>query len=254
MLNANYVFPLEMIYRHKKIVEGAADLLHALRMYRISFVLYTEQTGRKKEDILAALQEAGLTGIQPDELFTSTDAATAWISQNDPACREVVVLGSRALKEDISSRGYRLSYKNPSYLITGMNRSLTYDDYSEALQVVLNGARILATDNRKVQTVDSQAMIGNGAITAMLAFASGAEVISFGRGSLQLFKAIGNYLNVPADKIVMAGTSYEKDILPARKLGWTTILVTNGEGIMHLGMDDSSHPDYIVEDLFGLCK
>ena len=52
----------------------------------------------------------------------------------------------------------------------------------------------------------------------------------------------------------MVGTHFTKDILPAIALGMTTVYVTQGNSIADLGMNDETHPDYIVEDLAGLTK
>jgi ribonucleotide monophosphatase NagD (HAD superfamily) len=88
----------------------------------------------------------------------------------------------------------------------------------------------------------------------MLEYASGMKAIDFGRGSIGLYNMALRYMQVGPGDVVAVGTQFPKDIETARKIGIETVYLTNGSSIMELGMDEENHPDYIVEDLYGLTR
>jgi len=181
-------------------------------------------------------------------------AAVDYALYNYPMYQSASMIGGAGLKEALTVGKFTSDLSTPKFLFAGMDRNMNYMDYSYALQALLNGALFFSVDDRKIMKSDGLDLIGNGAVVKMLEEASGVKAEHFGRGSGLLIKYALRYLSVNADQAVMIGDDFRKDIIPALPLRLETVLITNGGSIMEMGVSDALHPDYIVEDLFGLCR
>lgn len=254
MFDAAYIIELESLYQNEHAKKGAVTFMEALAMNGLPYVIITEQTGRERNLIAQKLNDHGFRYVRSSDIYTSAMAAVDYLLSVDPRKRRASMIGGRGLKAALDQGGFIITEDHPDYLFVAMNRNMTYSDYCGALEVINDGAQIISTDNRRTQWSDGSRIIGNASIVHMLAYASRTRVISTGRGSRNLFLSAQNYLQKATEDILMVGTGFRSDILPAEELGYATCLVTEGRDIMKMGVNDDTHPDYIVEDLSGLAK
>jgi 4-nitrophenyl phosphatase len=254
MIESYYIFMLDTLMRNNKPSKGASELLDKLHARHMPFAIMTEQSGRTAEEIAEKMNQCGFRGIASDDIYSSSMAAVDWILRMYPQKNKAALIGGRGMKDAVENGNILINHIDPDWLILGMNANLTYIDYCDALQVLDDGAQMILTDERATLLKDNARMIGTKSVASMLAYASGKDYISFGRGTERFLKQGMKHFNVPAENALMIGSSFQKDICPALSLGMNTIYVTFGTSIEGLGMDDACHPDYIVEDLFGLIK
>ena len=255
MMNKCYLVSLEtLLGGSREDHDGAAVWLHAMRSSDIPFLLLSEQSGRERSQLVDLVRDAGVGTVFASEIYTGTMAAVDWIMRNHPEKKRVVGIGGKGLHEALRVGEFTVDHRNPSWLVMGMHRNMTYLDYSYALQSIFHGAQLISVDNRMTQRYEGLDMIGNGAVIKMMEAASGKKAISFGRGSQNLYEQALRYLDLNEARVVAVGDDFARDIVPANKLGIETILLTRGESIMDMGITNESHPDYIVEDFYGLSK
>ena len=255
MLKTIYLITIDALMFNGKPKEGAVSFLKALEMNRLPYVILTEQSGRTREKLCEDMKEIGFRYIRPGYIYFSAMAAVDYIvSTSESEIRSAYMIGGSGMKEVLEKGGFAMKQYQADYLFVGMNRNLSYLDYSEALCILEEGAQLISTDERRTQLVDSQNMIGNGAIVKMLEYASGTKSLSFGRGSELFIKQSLRYIHTDSEHAVFVGNDFQRDILPAQRLGMTTVYVTEGRSIMNCGMNEQWHPDYIVNDLNGLTK
>ncbi len=254
MIKSYYLFMMDTLMRNGKPTKGAVELLDKLNDTGMPFVILTEQCGKTREELADRMNLVGFHHVRSLDIYSSSMAAVDWIRWMYPEKNKAVMIGGRGMKDALDKGDIEINHVSPDWLFLGMNANLTYIDYCDALQVLDEGAQMIITDARMTLIKENARMIGNGSIAKMLETASGQEGISFGRGSDRLIKQGMKYYDVPSENITMVGTHFTKDILPAIALGMTTVYVTQGNSIADLGMNDETHPDYIVEDLAGLTK
>ena len=214
------------------------------------YIIVTEQSGRIQDHIADYLVERGFRYIRPSSIYTSSMACRDYMHLRYPDMQKACYLGGAGIKEVLEKGNYQITFDHPDFIIMGMNKKSTYYDYSRISLAVQNGAMLVSSDNRNVQFVDGLRMIGNAAIVKMIEYATGCKSISFGRGCDNYLLMTKLYLNQKISCLL--GNDFERDILPAMHCEFTTVFVT--EKIENTGMNEQHHPDYIVEDLFGLTK
>ena len=254
MIEKVHLLQLEVLLENRMLSKDGAEVLTKLYRNAIPFLILTEQTGRTRDSLVEFFHASGMTMLRPDNFYTSAMAAVDWLSYFHPDKKRAAYIGGNGIKLSLQMGGFQIDYKNPDVLIVGMDRNLSYKDYSDYLQMILSGTTLMSTDNRLIQRFEGAEMIGNRAIVKMLEEASGVEAISFGRGSRLLPEMAMRYLNVSPDNILLVGNDFQKDIVPAIDLTMFTAYITGGNSIMSLGMSDVLHPDYLLESLGGLTK
>ncbi len=252
MFQATYVIQLDVLVKNGIAQRGAIAFMKKLEEENMPYVIITEQSGRIRDHIADYLVERGFRYIRPSSIYTSSMACVDYIHARYPKIQKAAYLGGAGIKEAIEKGGYTITFEHPEYVIVGMNKKSTYLEYSRIALCARDGALLVSSDNRVIQSVDGMPLIGNGSVIKMLESASGKRSITFGRGSENLLLMTKLFLQ--KSNLLFIGNDFHKDILPAMHCEFTTVFVTEGRSIENSGMDDKYHPDYIVEDLFGLTK
>ncbi len=254
MLKGYYFIELDSLIRGGTARPGAVLFLEKLQEMQMPYLIITDQSARTNEQIAAAMMQAGFSHVTYDQIYTGVMAAVDWMIMYSPAKNRAAYIGSPAIKAALEKGGYIIDNRDPELLFVGLEKNMTYREYSEAVYHIICGADLISVDNRLRVKSDGIIQIGNGAVVKMLEAASGETAVDFGRGSEKMMRMALRYIQVMAHQVIMVGSDFEKDIVPALLLNMTTVYVTGGKDILGLGMSDQVHPDYIVEDLSGLAK
>ena len=254
MIYKNYLLQLDTLMRRSYPAEGAVYLLDTLRENGLPYLILTEQSARTREQTANLMNDVGFHGIRPSDIYTSVMAAVDWLLWKEPHRKTAAYLGGSGLRMTLEEVGLQIRNLDADALFVGMNRNLCYNDYSEAVQIIHDGAILISTDSRRIQRQEGAEFIGNGAVIKMLEYASGTKAVDFGRGSIGLYNMALRYMQVTPSDVISIGTQFPRDIESARRMGIETVFLTNGASIMELGMTEENHPDYIVEDLYGLTR
>lgn len=245
---------MDCLIRNGSPKKGAVELLDLLYRQQVPFAVLSQQSGKTREKMIVDMRNAGFSVLRHANLYTSSMAAVDFLSSRYMEKNRAAVIGGDGVREAVNKAGYTLDRMHPDFIFFGMDRSLTYEDYCEVGAMIEDGGILVSVDDRRRQVVDSQKMIGNGALVTMLEYATGTDAIHFGMGSPLYLDMVIRYLNVEASSIVAVGTSFQRDIIPWLNKGMTTVYVTEGRSIVNEGMNEKIHPDYIVEDLVGLTR
>ena len=254
MKNKTVLLSLDSLIGSSTIEGGAINYLEYLLRNQINFYIMYEQCSRNKAQVVEYLIKRGFPEISDEVLFASSDAATTWIMSKDNMYHRVAYLGGRGLKESIDIAHLQTDYSNPAVVIIGLDREVSYKDYNDMLQYILNGAKFISIDNRKVQTIEGLTMIGNGSIIKMLEEASDTKAFKFGKGNEMLIHQCLTHYNISREDVLFTSDNYYSDILPAMNLGLETIFITSGNSIEKYGFDNNYHPSRIADTYYGLIK
>ena len=252
MFDASYIIQLDVLVKNGIASKGAIAFMKKLEEEGMPYIIVTEQSGRIQDHIADYLIERGFRYIRPSSIYTSSMACRDYMHLRYPDMQKAGYLGGAGIKEVLEKGNYQITFDHPDFIIMGMNKKSTYYDYSRISLAVQDGAMLVSSDNRNVQFVYGLRMIGTAAIVKMIEYATGCQSISFGRGCDNYLLMAKLYLN--QENILFIGNDFERDILPAMHCEFTTVFVTEGNSIENTGMNEQHHPDYIVEDLFGLTK
>src|SRR5438105_9264116 len=121
-----------------------------------------------------------------------------------------------------------------------------------ALNMLLAGARLVATNLDPNCPTQAGSRPGCGALVAMLETASGVKAFSVGKPSPVMLRGARKELGLTADQTIVIGDTMETDILGGVQLGYKTILVLSGGTKEEDLVRYAYRPDKVVDSIADL--
>jgi NagD protein len=239
-----------VIYRGGHLIPGADRFVNGLREANIPFLFLTNNSQRTRRDVATRLQRLGMD-VTSHHIFTCAMATARFLSQQKPD-GTAFVIGEGGLLTALHENGYAIVDKDPDYVVIGEGRTVSFEMLETALGMVLQGAKLVATNlDPYCPTVDG-VRPGCGATVAMLETASGLKAFSVGKPSPIILRAARKELALPSDQTVVIGDTMETDILGGVQLNYRTILVLSGSTRREDLARYAYRPDKIVDSVADL--
>jgi NagD protein len=240
-----------VIYRGIEPIPGAVEFIKFLRENNYPFLFLTNNSQRTNRDVCYKLQKMGFDVVDED-IFTCGMATAKYLAsrkENGTA----FVIGEGGLLTELHNMGYSIVDDHPDFVIIGEGRTIMLESVDKAINMVMNGSRLIATN------LDPNCPVGNGkyragcgAFVSMLECATGKKAFSVGKPSPVMMRMARKILNLSTDETVMIGDTMGTDILGAGSMGFTTILtlsgVTNEQDLDQFGYS----PDFIIPSIKSL--
>ena len=106
---------------------------------------------------------------------------------------------------DLHNNGYAIVDRDPDYVVVGEGRTITFEMVEAALNMVLGGARLVATNLDPNCPTQHGTRPGCGALVALLEAASGIKAFSVGKPSPVMMRAARKELGLTAEQTVVIG-------------------------------------------------
>jgi NagD protein len=239
-----------VIYRGGQLIPGADRFIHELREAEIPFRFLTNNSQRTQRDVATRLQRLGIE-VEEEHIYTCAIATARFLAQQKPG-GTAFVIGEGGLLTALHSAGYAIVDKDPDYVVVGEGRTLSFEMVEAALEMILNGAKLVATNPDPSCPTESGLRPGCGATVAMLETASGLKAFSVGKPSPVMLRGARKELGLTTDETIVIGDTMETDILGGVQLGFKTILVLSG-GTSHEDLSRFAfRPDKIVGSIADL--
>lgn len=250
MSEKTYLIDLDgTMYCGDRICEGAKEFIDYLIENNKKFIFLTNNARRTGKMNVEQMSKMGYTGILPEHFFTSSMAAAAFVSKNDPTHKRCAYIGEDGLKEALLKQGFEIVDKDVDYVFVGLDIHATYMDYSKALTHLLRGAKLVGTNSDRMIPKDDGFNCGNGSIVAMFEYASGQTSAKIGKPYAPILEACLEYCGKTKEECAIIGDNLETDIKLGVDHGVETIFITTGvhkeEDIERLGIK----PTRIIHNL-----
>lgn len=215
-----------VIYRGGELIPGAKQFFAKLQERDIPFLLLTNNSQRTRRDVVLKMGNLGID-IAENRVFTCAMATARFLASQKPN-GSAYVIGEGGLLNALHQNGYAINETNPDYVVIGEGRTLTFEMAEKALQHILNGAKLIATNMDPNCPTDKGMRPGCGAIVAMLEAASGYKAFSVGKPSPIMMRMARKQLNLRTNEVTMIGDTMETDIMGGLQMGYRTVLVFTG--------------------------
>lgn len=239
-----------VIYRGGQLIPGADHFINELRKAEVPFRFLTNNSQRTRRDVATRLQRLGID-VEEEHVYTCAMATARFLAQQTPR-GTAYVIGEGGLLTALHENGYSIVDRDPDYVVVGEGRTISFEMVEAALEMILKGAKLVATNLDPNCPTVSGLRPGCGATVAMLETASGVKAFSVGKPSPYMLRGARKELGLTTDQTVVIGDTMETDILGGVQLGFKTILVlsggTNREDLNHYAYQ----PDRIVESIADL--
>lgn len=215
-----------VLYRGGKTIPGADKFINTLIDRDIPFLFLTNNSRHTRRDVATKLNRIG---IRADErhVFTSAMATARFLASQKPN-GTAYVLGEGGLILSLHNHGYSIVDSEPDYVVIGEGRTLTLEMVERAIDFVIDGAKLIATNLDPSPKIKGWMKPGTGAIVAMLEEATGRKAFSVGKPSPVMMRAARKELGLETAETVMIGDTMETDILGGVQMGYKTMLVLTG--------------------------
>ena len=236
-----------VIYGNDLLIPGADKFIEQLQKRKIPFLFMTNNSQRTPLDTVNKVAKMGIK-IKEENVYTSAMATASFLSFMEPK-GTAYVLGEGGLITSLAQEGYILVNNNPDFVVVGEGRNFTLEMVNNAVDMILHGAKLIATNLDPSPKKIGWNNLGIKAIVAMIEEATGKKAFSVGKPSPVMMRAARKYLGLEARETIIIGDTMDTDILGGIQLGYTTILTLSGvskkENLVHFAFK----PDLIVNSV-----
>lgn len=239
-----------VIYRGSALIPGAQQFITQLLDDDVPFLFLTNNSQRTRRDVATRLNRMGIP-IGEQHVFTCAMATARFLARQKPD-GTAFVIGESGLLNALHSNGYSIVDSKPDYVVVGEGRTLSFEIVEQAVQLILEGAKLIATNLDPNCPTQHGTRPGCGAVVALLEKATGVKAFSVGKPSPVMMRAARKELGLDAADTVMIGDTMDTDILGGVQMGYHTVLVLSGstrrEELCHFAY----RPDLVVSSLADL--
>jgi NagD protein len=250
-MNFGYLIDMDgVIYRDSHLIPGAERFIAELQAASVPFMFLTNNSQRTRRDIAIKLSRMGIA-VNESNVFTCAMATARFLASQRPY-GTAYVIGEGGLLQALHVHGYAIVDKDPDYVVIGEGRTLTYEMVETALNLVLKGAKLVATNMDPNCPTARGSRPGAGAIVSMIEQAAGVKAFSVGKPSPIMMRMARKTLGLDAHHTIMIGDTMETDILGGVQMGYHTVLVLSGSTKTNDLSGYAYGPDKIVDSLADL--
>ena len=237
-----------VIYKGKEPIPGAIKFINLLKEKEIPFLFLTNNSQRTSRDVCYKLNSLGFN-VEEQDIFTCAMATARYLASIKPG-GTAFVIGEGGLLNELHQHGYSIVEDKPDYVVIGEGRTIMLEAVDKAVNMVLNGSKLIATNLDPNCPVDNgKYRAGCGAFVSMIEFATGKKAFSVGKPSPIMMRMARKALQLTTDQTIMMGDTMETDILGAGTMGFTTILTLTGVSKIETLNNYGYSPDFIINSI-----
>ena len=229
-------------------VEGVANLR---KLGRVS--LLTNNSSRSRRGVSEYLNAAGFE-FQPEEIVTSSYIISRYLLEAHGQVK-VWTIGEAGLDEELEHAGHRVGQSSQAdWLVTGICWDLRYGMLAEALQVLNDGGRYVATNTDGTFPMPGGPKPGAGAIVGAISAMGYPPEMVVGKPSSIAYDTVLEGLDGQRGDVLMVGDRLETDILGANRAGLDSALVLTGISVPADIDRTGVRPTIVTDNLLSLSR
>ena len=250
-MSRGYLIDMDgVIYRGGELIPGADAFIHRLAQEKIPYMFLTNNSQRTRRDVATKLVRMGIE-VEEYQVYTCAMATARFLARQHPG-GTAFVIGEGGLLAALHTNGYAVVDHDPDYVVVGEGRTVTHHMLDHAVQLILDGAKLIATNLDPNCPTQGGTRAGCGATVAYLETATGKEAMSVGKPSPIMLRQARNDLETSASETILIGDTMETDILGGVQMGYRTILVLSGSTDRGDLANYAYRPDLIVDSIADL--
>jgi glycerol-1-phosphatase len=243
-----------VVYIGISAVAGAADSLAKAKVGGMRVAFVTNNASRTPSAIAAQLAGLGVPASAAD-VITSAQAGARLLAERLEPGAAVLVVGGMGLRAAVRERGFRpvsVASERPAAVIEGYAPDLSYSLLTEGALAVQAGALFVVSNADKTLPTARGRQPGNGAMSRVIATATGQEPLVAGKPEPPLHaEAVAR---TGASRPLVVGDRLDTDIEGAVRVGADSMLVLTGvtRPLDAVLAPPHQRPSYLAPDLSGL--
>ena len=179
-----------------------------------------------RENLQQKLARLGLD-VDESRFYTSALATARFVSSQAPGC-SAYVIGGAGLIMALHDEGITMNDVDPDYVIVGETASYNYEVITKAVRLVLNGARLIATNSDLTGPTEFGIAPACRSLVAPIELATGRKAYFMGKPNPLMMRTGLHLLGVHSEEAAMVGDRMDTDMVAGIETGLDTVLVLSG--------------------------
>jgi 4-nitrophenyl phosphatase len=236
------------IYKGDLLLSGSRRLIDTIRDLKKDYLFVTNNSSINRSITAEKLSRIGLPTMK-DKILTSGEATALYLQRKQPGA-QIFLIGTPALEDEFLTRGFKLTDKNPEYIVLGFDTGLTYDKLWKLSELAYSGIPYIATNPDRTCLYENGFMPEIAPMIAYVKSASGKiPDIVIGKPNPIMAEIASEMTGYSLKKMAIIGDSLETDIPMGKNAGIPTVLILSGDTLPGTIAGDQPKPDLIFNDL-----
>lgn len=214
------------MYRGNKRIDGAKEFINELRNRGLPYLFITNNSSATQKDVAEKLNQMGIYSKET-QIITSAIATAKYIKRQKENAK-VYVIGENGLYEALKNEGIEIADTQVDYVVTGIDRDISYEKLAQASLYIQQGATFISTNPDAAIPTERGLLPGNGALTSVLSVCTGVEPIFIGKPKKHIMNEALQIIGLSHEEVLMVGDNYETDILAGIHANIDTLAVLTG--------------------------
>ncbi|WP_046175622.1 TIGR01457 family HAD-type hydrolase [Domibacillus indicus] len=215
------------MYAGTQVIPGAAEFIDRLNAAGLPYLFVTNNSSRTPEQVADKLVKMGIH-TTPENVFTTSRATAQFIREEKPGA-SIYVIGEDGILNALTEYGMEVvTHEHPDYVVTGIDRGITYEKLAGACLAVRNGARFISTNGDIAIPSERGLLPGNGSLTSVVSVSTETQPLFIGKPEPIIMEQALEVLGTSKEETVMIGDYYDTDIRAGINIGIDTLLVFTG--------------------------
>ncbi|MGA4668181.1 HAD-IIA family hydrolase [Propionibacteriaceae bacterium Y1923] len=240
-----------VVYLGPEVIPGAAESISELRRRNIRVGFVTNNAARTPATVAEHLTELGVEADEAD-VVASSQAVARLMAAELPAGAPVLVVGTRALAEQVTAVGLAVvnsSADNPAAVVQGYDPNMTWPRLEDAGHAIQHGARWFVSNTDQNRPTNKGLVPGAGPMVDVVRSAVDVEPTIAGKPYPPLMQE--TVIRLGAERPLFVGDRIDTDIMGAVGVGIDSLFVFTGahgkQDLLTAGPD--GRPTHIGHDL-----
>ncbi|MCR6489989.1 HAD-IIA family hydrolase [Amycolatopsis sp. OK19-0408] len=216
------------VYHGSRVIPGAPETVRAAREHGTPVRFVTNNASKAPDEVVAHLTGLGMPA-ETDEVHTSAQAGVQLLAERLEAGAEVLVVGTRALADEVARAGLKPVRENAESVqavVQGHSPDNTWAALAEACLAIRAGALWVACNVDATLPSERGLLPGNGSMVAALRTATDVEPLVAGKPQPLLFETAAR--SAGASRPLVVGDRLDTDIAGAVAAGVDSLVVLSG--------------------------
>jgi NagD protein len=233
-------------------IPGADRFLSRLRELERPYLVLTNNSIYTRRDLAARLRASGLD--VPEESIWTSALATARLLEDQRPGGSAFVVGESGLTTALYQAGYTLTEHDPDYVILGETRTYSFERITQAIRLVRDGARFIATNPDPTGPSPDGLLPATGSVAALITRATGVAPYFVGKPNPLMMRSALNALEAHSETTAMIGDRMDTDIVSGLEAGLETFLVLTGVTTSEEAERFPYRPAHVVDSVADLIE
>src|SRR6202012_3511242 len=195
----------------------ADRFLARLKELDLPFLLLTNNSIFTRRDLAARLRASGPE--VPEERIWPPASATARFLETQRPNGTAFVVGESGISTQLYQAGYTLTDRDPDYVILGETRTYSFERITQAIRLIGEGARFIATNPDPTGPSPSGPLPATGSVAALITKATGGQPYFGGKPNPLMMRTALNTLEAHSETTAMIGDRMDTDVVAGLEAG-----------------------------------